>query len=63
MEGSKEKLIHRLDEDPKKALVRRIEKARKRLNDSMDAKDSYEVIYRYSVELDHLIEQYIIAGY
>lgn len=44
-------------------LVEKIEKARKKLNDSIDAKEDYEVIYRYSVELDHLIEQYIVAGY
>lgn len=44
-------------------LVVRIENARKRLNDSIDAKEDYEVIYKHSVELDRLIEQYIVAGY
>lgn len=44
-------------------LVARIENARKRLNDSIDAKEDYEIIYKYSVELDQLIEQYIVAGY
>ena len=53
MEKSKEKLI----------LIENIEKNRKRLNDSIDAKDDYDTIYRYSVELDRLIEQYIVEGY
>ena len=53
MEISKEKLI----------LIENIEKSRKRLNDSIDAKDDYDTIYRYSVELDRLIEQYIVEGY
>jgi len=44
-------------------LVEKIEHARKKMNDSIDAKDDYETIYRYSVELDQLIEQYIVAGY
>lgn len=51
MEGSKEKLILKIEE------------ARQRLNDSIDAKENYDIIYQYSVELDHLIEQYIAAGY
>lgn len=53
MEKSKEKLI----------LIENIEKSRKKLNDSIDAKEDYDTIYRYSVELDRLIEQYIVAGY
>lgn len=47
----------------KQILIERIEAARKKMNDSIDAKNDYEIIYRYSVELDHLIEQYIVAGY
>lgn len=53
MEKSKEKLI----------LIKNIEESRKRLNDSIDAKDDYDTIYKYSVELDRLIEQYIVLGY
>lgn len=53
MEKSKEKLI----------LIENIEESRKRLNDSIDAKDDYDTIYRHSVELDRLIEQYIVLGY
>lgn len=44
-------------------LVEKIEEARRKLNDSIDSKEDYDVIYRYSVELDRLIEQYIVAGY
>lgn len=51
MEGSREKLI------------REIEEARKKLNDSIDEKAEYDTIYQYSVELDHLIEKYMAAGY
>lgn len=53
MEKSQEKLI----------LIEKIEHARKLMNDSIDAKDDYDTIYRYSVELDRLIEQYIVAGF
>ena len=47
----------------KQNLIEKIEAARKVLNDSIDSRKDYEIIYRYSVELDHLIEQYIVAGY
>lgn len=47
----------------KEELITQIESARKKLNDSIDAKDDYEKIYRFSVELDQLIEQYMVAGY
>ena len=47
----------------KRMLIEKIECARKRMNDSIDAKDDYDTIYRYSVELDRLLEQYIVAGY
>jgi len=53
MEKSKEKLI----------LIEKIESARKKMNDSIDSKDDYDTIYRYSVELDQLLEQYIVAGF
>lgn len=49
--------------EPKKELIDRIEKARKKLDDSINAKEDYDTIYQYSVELDQLIEQYIVAGY
>lgn len=47
----------------KEELVRKIELARARLNKSIDLKEKYEVIYRYSIELDQLIELYIVAGF
>ena len=47
----------------KQTLIHEIEAARMKLNDSIDAKKDYETIYQYSVKLDHLIEQYIVAGY
>ena len=47
----------------KQRLIDEIEAARKKLNDSIDTKKDYDIIYQYSVELDHLIEQYIVAGF
>ncbi len=47
----------------KQRLIEEIEAARKKLNDSIDAKKDYDTIYRNSVELDQLIELYIVAGY
>ena len=47
----------------KERLIEEIEIARRLLNDSIDAKKDYDTIYRYSVELDQLIELYIVAGY
>ena len=48
--------------ESREELVNQIEEARKRLNGSIDGKESYDLIYRYSVELDRLIEQYMDAG-
>ena len=47
----------------KQRLIEKIEAARQKLNDSIDMKKDYDTIYQHSVELDHLIEQYIVAGY
>ena len=47
----------------KQRLIEKIEAARRKLNHSIDAKKDYDTIYRYSVELDQLIELYIVAGY
>ena len=49
--------------ESRKELVDRIEEARKRLNGSIDGKEAYDLIYRYSVELDQLIAQYMDEGY
>ena len=49
--------------ESREELVNRIEEARKRLNGSIDGKEEYDLIYRYSVELDRLIEEYMDAGY
>ncbi len=48
--------------NPKEKLVCQIEEARKKLDKSID-KDETDIIYQRSVELDQLIEQYIVAGY
>lgn len=50
-------------ENPKDELIRKIESARLVLNKSLDEKYSYDEIYKNSVELDRLIEEYIIAEY
>ncbi|PNV61453.1 hypothetical protein C0033_14285 [Clostridium sp. chh4-2] len=47
----------------KEELIAEIEEARQRLNYSIDSKREYEIIYKNSVELDLLIEQYMVAGY
>lgn len=47
----------------KQSLIEKIEQARQKLNDSIDTKKDYDIIYQYSVELDHLLEQYIVAGF
>lgn len=47
----------------KEELVKMIECARAKLNKSIDRKETYEKIYKYSIELDQLIEQYIVAGF
>lgn len=47
----------------KEDLVRSIEGARDRLNRSIDMGEKYETIYINSVELDRLIEQYIVSGF
>lgn len=47
----------------KNELIEKIESARKPLNASIDEGKDYEEIYRRSVELDGLIEQYIVAGF
>lgn len=47
----------------KEELVASIEEARKKLDVSIDKKEDYDKVYQYSVELDRLIEQYIVAGF
>lgn len=47
----------------KEELVVSIEEAREKLNKSIEEKDDYELIYKHSIELDHLIEQYIVSGF
>ncbi len=47
----------------KEEMIREIEAAREKLNRSIDEKDAYGIIYRHSVELDLLLNQYILAGY
>ncbi|MGL5433823.1 MAG: Spo0E family sporulation regulatory protein-aspartic acid phosphatase [Lachnospiraceae bacterium] len=47
----------------KEELVISIEEAREKLNNSIDGKEDYEEIYKKSVALDRLIEQYIVYGF
>lgn len=47
----------------KEELMDDIEQARRILNRSIDEKEKYEEIYKYSIQLDSLIEQYIVAGF
>lgn len=47
----------------KEELIQKIEQARETLNCSIEKKERYEIIYKNSVILDRLIEQYIVAGF
>lgn len=47
----------------KDKLVKEIEEARTRLNNSIDSNEKYEIIYEKSIQLDQLIEQYIVSGF
>lgn len=47
----------------KEELIALIEEARKMMDSSIEEKEDYDKIYQYSVELDQLIEQYIVSGY
>ena len=47
----------------KNELIEAIESARKLLNASIDEGEDYEEIFRRSVALDGLIEQYIVSGF
>ena len=58
-----EKLLERAKTTEKHELVSKIESARKKMDNSIEAKDDYEQILQYSVELDMLIEQYLAADY
>lgn len=42
-------------------LIEKIERARKRLNDSIDRQERYENIYQNSIELDELLNQFVVA--
>lgn len=46
----------------KEELVERIEAARERLNHSIDEKEAYQTIYKYSTELDELLNQYMVVS-
>lgn len=50
-------------EKSKEELIEKIEQFRARLDRSIELKEDYETIYRHSIELDQLIEQYINAGF
>lgn len=42
----------------KEELIREMEAARARLNASIDRRDTYDLIYKYSVEMDRLLNRY-----
>ena len=44
-------------------MVARIEAARTKLNTSIEAGAPYDEVYQNSVELDQLIELYIVSGF
>ncbi len=52
-----------MDKPTREELVQSIESAREKLNRSIDERRKYEEIYQNSVELDALIEQYIVSGF
>lgn len=45
----------------KEDLAAAIERARARLNESIESRERYETIYQKSVELDRLIELYLVS--
>lgn len=47
----------------KEELRREIEEAREKLNKSIDFKERYDEIYKKSIELDQLIELYLVSGF
>ena len=47
----------------KEELICKIEEARDKLNRSIDTEQDSGTVYKRSVELDQLIEQYIVAVY
>ena len=47
----------------KDELAKRIEMLREKLNRSIDQREAYEKIYQNSIELDQLIEQYLVSGF
>jgi hypothetical protein len=47
----------------KENLKREIEKAREKLNRSIERKEDYGNIYKRSTDLDVLLEKYIAQGY
>ncbi len=50
-------------ESAKEELITKIESARLILNKSIDEKRKYEEVYKNSIELDALIEEYIMSEY
>lgn len=45
----------------KEELIVKIEEAREKMNDSIDKRENYNDIYKKSVELDELLNQYMVA--
>lgn len=45
----------------KEDLIARIEAVREQMNCSIDTRAEYSLIYQYSVELDELLNQYMVA--
>lgn len=53
----------KMEQITREELVREIEAAREKLNQSINERKKYDEILSDSVYLDSLIEQYIVAGY
>lgn len=49
--------------DAREELIRKIENAREQLNRSIDKKEEYKIIYQCSLELDQLLNQYVVADH
>ena len=47
----------------KEELVEKIERVRKKMDLCIEHREEDRKIYEYSVELDELLNQYIVAGY
>lgn len=57
-ESTKGKGARIMEKRNEELLYEEMEAARARLNASIDRRDAYDLIYRYSVEMDRLLNRY-----